>query len=72
MGGMMGSAGMGAWILVWIVVGLAVAVTAGVVVARALGTRRGDYLGQLPRLDRQRSPRRGMLNRQLCEKLRMP
>lgn len=41
MGGMMGSPGMGAWILLWIFLGLALAVTAGVVVARVLGTRHG-------------------------------
>jgi putative membrane protein len=40
MGGMMGGAGMGAWIVLWIFLGLAVVVTAAVVVVRALGTRR--------------------------------
>jgi putative membrane protein len=39
MGGMMGSGG-GAWILLSILLGLAIAVTAGVVVARALGQGR--------------------------------
>ena len=37
---MMGSAGMDAWVLVWIFPGLAVVVTGGVLIARALGTRR--------------------------------
>ena len=40
MGGMM--AGMGAWLLLWIFLGLAVAVTAGVVIARALGWRKAE------------------------------
>jgi len=47
MGGMMG-AGMGAWVLLWIFLGLVVTVTAGVVVARALGTRRGPEPPHLP------------------------
>jgi putative membrane protein len=45
---MMGGAGMGAWILLWILVGLAVVVTGGVLVARALGTQRGPEPPQLP------------------------
>jgi len=40
MGGMMGGAGMGAWVLVWIILGLAVVVTSGVLIARTLGARR--------------------------------
>ena len=42
MGGMTGSTGMGAWVLLWIFLGLALAVTAGLVVARALGWRKAD------------------------------
>jgi uncharacterized membrane protein len=42
MGGMMGSTGMGAWIFFWVFLGLALAVTAGVVMARALGWRKAD------------------------------
>jgi putative membrane protein len=41
-GGMVGSAGMGGWTVLWIFLGLALAVTAGVVVARALGWHRAD------------------------------
>ena len=52
MGGMMGSTGMGAWVLLWIFLGLALAVTAGVVVARALGWRRADQ----PRIGPAESP----------------
>ena len=37
MGGMMGGTYMWAWILLWTFLGLAVAVTASVVIARALG-----------------------------------
>jgi putative membrane protein len=40
MGGMMGGAGMGAWILLWIFLGVAAVVTGGVLIARALGARR--------------------------------
>jgi len=41
MGGMMGTAGTAwAWIVLWIVLGVAVLVTGGVVAARALATRR--------------------------------
>ena len=47
MSGLMG-AGMGAWVLLWIFLGLAVTVAAGVVVARALGTRRGPGPPPLP------------------------
>ena len=42
MGGMMGSTNMWAWILLWIFLGLAVAVIAGVVVARALPWHKAD------------------------------
>ena len=48
MGGMMGGPGMGAWLFLWIILGVAVAVTAGVVVARALTTRREPGSPQLP------------------------
>jgi putative membrane protein len=48
MGGMMGGAGMGAWIFLWIFLGLAVVVTAGVVVARALGSRHQPQSPQIP------------------------
>jgi putative membrane protein len=37
MGGMMGGAGMGAWVFLWIILGLAVLLIAGVVAVRALG-----------------------------------
>ena len=41
MGGMMGTAGTaGAWIVLWIVLGVALLVTGGVVAARALTTHR--------------------------------
>jgi putative membrane protein len=39
MGGMMGTAG-GTWVVLWIVLGIALLVTGGVVAARALTTRR--------------------------------
>ena len=39
MGGMMGSTGTGAWMLLWIFLGGALAVAGGVVVARVLHTR---------------------------------
>jgi putative membrane protein len=45
---MMGSAGMGAWLFLWIILGVAVVVTAGVVVARALGSGRKPEPPQLP------------------------
>jgi putative membrane protein len=48
MGGMMDSAGMGAWVLAWIFLGLAVVVTGGVLIARTLGTRREPEPRQLP------------------------
>lgn len=37
MGGMMGSAGASAWLILWILLGLALAVTAGVLAVRVLG-----------------------------------
>ena len=40
MGGMMTGGGMGAWMVLWIVLGLAVVVAGGIVVARALTARR--------------------------------
>lgn len=41
MGGMMGTTGtMGAWVLLWSLLGLALAVTVGVLVARVLSSRR--------------------------------
>jgi putative membrane protein len=48
MGGMMGSAGMGAWMFLWIFLGLAVVVTAGVVTARALRGRHEPKPPQIP------------------------
>jgi uncharacterized membrane protein len=41
MGGMMGATTMGAWILLWSLLGLALAVTGGVVIARIRAGRRG-------------------------------
>jgi putative membrane protein len=38
MGGMMGGGDMWAWILLWVILGVAVVVTAGVVVVRALSS----------------------------------
>jgi putative membrane protein len=40
MGGMMSGWGMGAWLLLWIVLGLAVLAAGGLLAARTLGTRR--------------------------------
>ena len=48
MGGMMGSASMGAWILLWIFLSVAVVVTAGVLIPRALGARREPGPPQIP------------------------
>jgi putative membrane protein len=48
MGGMMGSAGMGAWVLVWIFLGLVVVVTGGVLITQRLGTRREPEPRQIP------------------------
>ena len=47
MGGTMGGASMGAWILLWIFLGLAI-VVAGVLIARALGTRREPERPKIP------------------------
>jgi putative membrane protein len=42
MGGMMGTSGtVGAWIILWILLALAVGVTGGFLIARGLHTRRG-------------------------------
>jgi putative membrane protein len=41
MGGMMSGTGMGVWIVLWVFLGLALAVTGGVLIARVLGTRAG-------------------------------
>ena len=38
---------MGAWILLWIFLSLALAITGGILVARALGTRRGTNRPQV-------------------------
>jgi uncharacterized membrane protein len=60
MGGMMGSAGTAwAWIVVWVVLGVAVLVTGGVVAARALAIRRDAAsspvrAGELPGLQEAR------------------
>ena len=48
MGGMMGGAGTGAWMLWWILAGIAVAVAGGVLVARALIARREPEPTRLP------------------------
>ena len=42
------SGGIGAWMFLWIILGVAVVVTAGVVVARALGSGRKPEPHQLP------------------------
>jgi putative membrane protein len=42
MGGMMGTAGTGAWIVLWIVLGVALLVTVGVVAARVLSSHRAE------------------------------
>jgi putative membrane protein len=47
-GGMMSGGGMGAWLILWIILGVAVVVTAGVVVARALGSARKPEPTRLP------------------------
>lgn len=44
----MGGAGTGAWMFLWIFLGLAVVVTAGVVAARVLGGRREPEPPQIP------------------------
>ena len=48
MGGMMGAAGTGAWMFLWIFLGLAVVVTAGVVAARVLAGRRHPEPPKIP------------------------
>jgi len=48
---MMGGAGPGAWMFLWILLSLAVVVTAGVVAARALGRRREPEPPQIPPAD---------------------
>ena len=53
MGAMMGT-GMGAWIFLWIILGVAVVVTSGVVVVRALGS--GDRKAEPPQLPPAESP----------------
>jgi putative membrane protein len=47
MGGMMGGGDMWAWVLLWIILGVAVVVTAGVVV-RALGSGHKSEPPQIP------------------------
>ncbi len=47
MGGMM-SGGAGAWMILWVILGVAVVAAAGVVVARALGSRQQPAPPQLP------------------------
>jgi uncharacterized membrane protein len=49
MGGMMGTSGtVGAWIILWILLAIAVGVTGGFLIARALHTRRGAEPPQTP------------------------
>lgn len=49
MGAMMGMAGtMGAWLLLWVLLALAVGVTSGVVIARSLRTRHRAAQPQIP------------------------
>jgi len=45
---MMGGTGMAAWILLWIFLGLAVVMSGGVLIARALGPRREPEPPQIP------------------------
>jgi uncharacterized membrane protein len=47
MGGMMGSTGTAAWVLPWVILALALAVTGGILVARVLGTHRRADPAQL-------------------------
>jgi putative membrane protein len=47
MGGMMGSTGSGAWVLLWIFLGLTLAVAGGVAVARVLRSGRGTGPSQV-------------------------
>jgi len=53
MGGMMGSTGPGAWMLVWVILGLALAVAGGILVARVLGAR---HQADPPQLRQAESP----------------
>jgi putative membrane protein len=48
MGGMMGGGDMWAWILLWIILGVAAVVTVGVAVVRALGSARKSEPPQIP------------------------
>jgi uncharacterized membrane protein len=45
---MMSGGGMGAWIILWIVLGMAVVAAGGVAIARALGTRHGHEPSAIP------------------------
>jgi uncharacterized membrane protein len=47
MGGMMGGGGMGAWVFLWIFLGLAAVVTAGMVVTRVLIRGRTAHPSQI-------------------------
>jgi putative membrane protein len=51
MGGMMGGGDIWAWILLWVILGVAVVVTAGVVVVRALGSGYKPEPPQIPPAD---------------------
>jgi putative membrane protein len=52
MGGMMGTSGtLGAWILLWVVLALALGVTGGVLIARGLHARRNAEPPQIPPAD---------------------
>jgi putative membrane protein len=48
MGGMMGGGDTWAWILLWIILGVTVVVTAGVVVVRAVGSAHKPEPPQIP------------------------
>ena len=48
MGGMMGGGDAWAWILLWIILGVTVVVTAGVVVVRAVGSAHEPEPPQIP------------------------
>jgi uncharacterized membrane protein len=51
MGGMMGGGGMGAWLILWIVLALTVAAAGGVMIARALSTRGEHEPSAIPQAD---------------------
>ena len=51
MGGMMSGGGMGAWLILWIVLGLAVAVAGGAVIVHALSTRHEHEPSAIPPTD---------------------